>query len=61
MASPSGGGGLSFILRAARSHSGFKQTDRMIRSGGKTPLAAEERAGWRAETDTLSPNPDQGS
>lgn len=31
----------------------------MIRSDGKTPQAAEERAGRTAEADTLSPNPDQ--
>ena len=37
------------------------QRAEMIRSAGKTPQAAEERAGRTAEADTLSPNPDQGS
>ena len=42
--SPSGGGGggLSFVLSAARNHWGFEQRDKVIGSGGKTPLAAEE-------------------
>lgn len=51
----------SIILRAAKSHSGFKQRDNVIRSSGKTPLGAEKRAMWRAEMDTLSPSLDQGS
>lgn len=47
--------------RQNHSHSGFKQRFNVIRSGGRSPLAVEEGVGGGAKTDTLTPNPDQGS
>lgn len=36
-----------FYPKNSKEPSGFKQRDKVIRSGRKTPLAAEEREGWR--------------